>query len=247
MKQINYRGNTGYAVIDGILTYVEAEKVEMKANGQLVHTINGKRFRDLILYANQEQFEKGNAKRAEIISIPDKYEHREQTDEKGYTYIETAVWKMLCGAPVKSWALLDYDITNVHWIHPIVPEGFFLSRVDCIRYGQYQFKDENGDIKEQKGIGLKLRLTEEQQAFIDGEFSAVLEKAKDLGIKFLFYGEYDLLLAVDQSEVKSLHLDCRSNYDKEMPHFIGLEDLKVIKKADIWCICPYNVLCEGEN
>ena len=247
MKQIYYRGNNGYAVIDGILTYVEAEKVEMKANGQLLHTIGGKRFRDLILYANQEQFEKGNAKQADIISIPNKYEYREQTDEKGYTYIETAVWKMLCGAPVKSWALLDYDITNVHQIHPIVPEGFFLSRVDCIRYGQYQYKDENGDIKEQKGIGLKLRLTKEQQAFIDGEFSAVLEKAKDLGIKFLFNCEDDALIAVNQSEVKSLHLDCRSDYDKEEPHYIGLQDFDIIKKANIWCIYPDNVLYEGEN
>lgn len=247
MEQIYYRGNTGYAVIDGILTYVEAEKVEMKANGQLVHTIGGKRFRDLVLYANQEQFEKGNAKQADIISIPNKYEYREQTDEKGYTYIETAVWKMLCGAPVKSWALLDYDITNVHQIHPIVPEGFFLSRVDCIRYGQYQYKDENGDIKEQKGIGLKLRLTEEQQAFIDGEFSAVLEKAKDLGIKFLFNSEIATLIAVNQSEVKSLHFDYRSDYNEEMPHFIGLQDCQVIKKADIWNVYADNVLYEGEH
>ena len=248
MKQIYFRGTEGYAVIDGVLTYIKAESVVMNANGKLTYTINGKEYRDLLLFQNQQEFENGRPKNPTLVSIPDKYEYREETDEMGYPYIETAVWKMIEGEPVQLWMKLNYEVKDSsRWMKPIIPEDCFLTRIDCVRFGIYRYKDENGKVTEQKGIGLKLRLTEDQQAFIDGKFSAMLEKAKEMGIKLLFNMDCDSLIAVNERDIKSLKMDCRSDYDEEMAHFIGLEHFKGIPKANVWNIYSDNVLYEGET
>lgn len=246
MKQIYFRGTEGYAVIDGVLTYIKAESVVMSANGKLTYIINGKEYRDLLLFQNQKEFENGQPKNPTPVSIPDRYEYREETDEMGYPYIETAVWKMIEGEPVQLWMKLNYEVKgSSSWMKPIIPEDCFFTRIDCVRFGIYRYKDENGKVTEQKGIGLKLRLTDDQQAFIDGEFSAMLEKAKEMGIKLLFNMDCDSLIAVNERDIKELKIDCKSDYDEEMAHFIGLEHFKEIPKANVWNIYSDYVLYEG--
>lgn len=213
-----FRGNSGYAMINGILEKVEFEDVVMYPNKILEYLDKeGKSLWNIKLYASKEDFEGDNEKEGENIILSDGYGYQE-TENGEEKIINTYIWKMGGGQPVRVLETLKFRRVYSNIFEPILKEGMYKSRVDCLKYNEYEYRAEDGSIQTKVGIGKKVQLTDEQRKFIDEELVGVLNKAKEMGIMLVLNNSTEYLYAANTKQLKegAFDIDYSSDIDNDL-------------------------------
>lgn len=243
MKQIKFYGEKGCTMIDGILQSIKVMNVTMDACGNMYYYTGGRTLKNPVLYYDNERFEKGEPISELTVYFDKQYEYKEETIESGDTQILTHVWQMVGGEPMRFSYALSFDITGMR-ATPILEEGMYKSREDCLRFSEYQFTDADGNVCVKVGLGKKVQLTEEQRNYIDKELIPMLHKATDLGIRLYFNNATDEIYAANlnnlENERKTLIMDytCDVNTEND-PSYITSEAFYKL---------PYNpILGESEE
>ena len=230
MRTINFYGFKGLTMINGVLTPINAKEVILREDYKVAYPTEDGILVDPVLYATKEDFEAGKTCELKEIVLSTKVSYKE---EDGKIYTRT--WKMQDGEPKEIYLPLQFEVkwgTLVFRAKPIIPEdeGYYAYREDCIRYSSYMLKGDDGTTHEEFGIGLKLQLSDTQQEFINKEFIPILEKARELGIRFIFNGSSDKLSAVNVNNLTG-KLCC--DYDEDGPQYISSERFFEVTR-DIW-------------
>lgn len=236
MRTINFYGFKGLSMINGVLTPINAKEVILREDYKVAYSTEDGILVDQVLYATKEDFEAGKTCELKEIVLSTKVSYKE---EDGKIYTRT--WKMQDGEPKEIYLPLQFKVEcRGSWsplAEPIIPveDGYYASREDCIRYGSYVLKGDDGTTHEELGIGLKLQLSDTQKEFINKEFIPILEKAKELGVQFIFNGNTDELSAVN---VNNLVGNLACDYDEDGPQYISSEKFYKV---------PHGIWCENED
>ena len=230
MRTINFYGFKGLTMINGVLTPINAKEVILREDYKVAYSTEDGILVDPVLYATKEDFEAGKTCELKEIVLSTNVSYKE---EDGKIYTRT--WKMQDGEPKEIYLPLQFEVkwgTLVFRAKPIIPEdrGYYAYREDCIRYGSYVLKGNDGTTHEEMGIGLKLQLSDTQKEFIEKEFIPILEKARELGIQFIFNGSTDKLSAVN---VNNLTGKLGYDYDEEGTQYISSEKFYKVPHS-IW-------------
>ena len=230
MRTINFYGFNGLTMINGVLTPINAKEVILREDYKVAYSTEDGILVDPVLYATKEDFETGKTCELKEIALSTNVSYKE---EDGKIYTRT--WKMQDGEPKEIYLPLQFEVKwgkLVSRANPIIPEdrGYYAYRDDCIRYGSYVLKGDDGTTHEELGIGLKLQLSDTQKEFINNEFVPILEKARELGIQFIFNGSTDKLSAVN---VNNLNGKLGCDYDEDGPQYISSEKFYEVPNG-IW-------------
>lgn len=231
MKTINFYGFEGLTMINGVLTPINVKEVVLREDYKVAYSTEDGILVDPVLYATKEDFEAGKTCELKEIVLSTNVSYKE---EDGKIYTRT--WKMQDGEPKEIYLPLQFIVkwwTKSKFLaKPIIPEedGYYAYREDCIRYGSYVLKGDDGTTHEEMGIGLKLQLSDTQKEFIEKEFIPILEKARELGIQFIFNGSTDKLSAVNVNNLTG-KLGC--DYDEDGPQYVSSERFFEVTR-DIW-------------
>ena len=231
MRTINFYGFEGLTMINGVLTPINAKEVVLREDYKVAYSTEDGILVDPVLYATKEDFEAGKTCELKEIVLSDNTSYKE---EDGLIYTRT--WKMQDGEPKEIYLPLQFNVKcRGRWsplAKPVISEedGYYASREDCIRYGSYVLKGDDGTTHEELGIGLKLQLSDTQKEFINKEFIPILEKAKELGIQFIFNWSTDKLSAVN---VNNLVGNLACDYDEVGPQCISSEKFYKVPHS-IW-------------
>ena len=232
MKTINFYGFEGLTMINGVLTPINAKEVILREDYKVAYSTEDGILVDPVLYATKEDFEAG--KTCDLKEIEVKMDGFLYKEEDGLIYTRT--WKMQDGEPKEIYLPLQFKVKCrgrlAPLAEPIIPEeeGYYAYREDCIRYGSYVLKGNDGTTHKEMGIGLKLQLSDTQKEFIEKEFIPILEKARELGIQFIFNGSTDKLSAVN---VNNLNGKLGYDYDEDSPQYISSEKFYKVPHS-IW-------------
>lgn len=232
MRTINFYGFEGLTMINGVLTPINAKEVILREDYKVAYSTEDGILVDPVLYATKEDFEAG--KPCDLKEIEVKMDGFLYKEEDGKIYTRT--WKMQDGEPKEIYLPLQFNVKcRGCWsplAEPVISEedGYYASREDCIRYGSYVLKGDDGTTHEELGIGLKLQLSDTQKEFINKEFIPILEKAKELGVQFIFNGSTDKLSAVNVNNLTG-KLGC--DYDEDGPQYISSEKFYEVPHS-IW-------------
>ena len=230
MRTINFYGFKGLTMINGVLTPINAKEVVLREDYKVAYSTEDGILVDPVLYATKEDFEAGKTCELKEIVLSTNVSYKE---EDGKIYTRT--WKMQDGEPKEIYLPLQFEVkwgTLVFRAKPIIPEdrGYYAYREDCIRYGSYVLKSNDGTTHEEMGIGLKLQLSDTQKEFIEKEFIPMLEKAKGMGIKLIHNSTYDRLYAINLTNLNG-QLQC--DYDEEGTQYVSSERFFEVTR-DIW-------------
>ena len=231
MEKINFYGFKGLTMINGVLTPINVKEVVLREDYKVAYSTEYGILINPVLYGTKEDFEAGEPCVLKEIVLSKNTLYQE---EDGMIYTRT--WKMQDGEPKEIYLPLQFKVADRGYspilAEPIIPveEGYYISREDCIRYGTYVIKDEDGTTHEEMGIGLKLQLSDTQKEFIEKEFIPILEKVRELGIQFIFNGSTDKLSAVN---VNNLTGKLGYDYDEEGTQYISSEKFYKVPHS-IW-------------
>ena len=216
---VTFKGMRGYTMIDGILCHYDFEAVYMTAWEEIKYVSSNNRdiLWDIDLYASTKDFEAGKQADCGEISLSDRYAY-EKKDIDGKPAILTKVWEMVNGQPMECLEALDFVHTYRNTFEPVLEEGMYRSRIDCLKFNSYEYEDENGNIQTKVGIGKKVQLTDEQRKFIDEELVGVLNKAKEMGIMLVLNNSTEQLYAANKKELseKSFRIDYMGDTSEEV-------------------------------
>ena len=213
MEKINFYGFKGLTMINGVLTPISVKEVVLREDYKVAYSTEYGILINPVLYDTKEDFEVGEPCVLKEIVLSKNTLYQE---EDGMIYTRT--WKMQDGEPKEIYLPLQFKVADRGYspilAEPIIPveEGYYISREDCIRYGIYVIKDEDGTTHEEMGIGLKLQLSDAQKEFIEKELIPILGKVKDMGIQLIHNESYDRLYAVN---VTNLNGSLGCDYGKE--------------------------------
>ena len=232
MRTINFYGFEGLTMINGVLTPINAKEVVLREDYKVAYSTEDGILVDPVLYATKEDFEAG--KTCDLKEIEVKMDGFLYKEEDGLIYTQT--WKMQDGEPKEIYLPLQFIVKR--WTKskflakPIIPEedGYYASREDCIRYGSYVLKGNDGTTHEEMGIGLKLQLSDTQKEFIEKELIPILGKVKDMGIQLIHNESYDRLYAVN---ITNLNGSLGCDYGKEDTQHISSERFFEVTR-NIW-------------
>ena len=231
MKKINFYGFKGLTMINGWLTPIKVDEVIMREDCSVLYTTEDGTLINPVLYESKEDFEKGKPCELKEIILSTNISYKEESN-----LIYTKTWKMQDGEPKEIYLPLKFKVNwhtrSTFLAKPIIPEedGYYAYREDCIRYGKYILKEEDGTIHEEIGIGLKLQLSDAQKEFIQKDFIPILEKAKEMGIQLIHNNCYDKLYAVN---VNNLNGELQSEYDEIGPQYVSSDRFFEVSKQ-IW-------------
>ena len=209
-----FRGNSGYTMINGVLQNVEFDSVEMTPCRELIYYLReDEMFKDIILYGSIQDFENGKEKRYSEIVLSDDYSYEEKEID-GKMMILTEVWVMEGGKPVMHHEPLHFTHSYGHIFKPILGDGMYKSREDCLKFNSYDYEDEEGNIKTKVGIGKKVQLTPEQQEYIK-DLTKMLNRAKEMNIMLVINNASECLYAANTALLKDgkLGIDYGGNPD----------------------------------
>lgn len=209
-----FRGESGYAMINGVLQNVEFDSVEMTPCRELIYSLReDEMFKDVILYESIQDFENGKEKSYSEIVLSDDYSYEEKEID-GKMMILTEVWVMEGGKPVMHSEPLNFTHSYGHIFKPILVDGMYKSREDCLKFNSYDYEDEEGNIHTKVGIGKKVQLTPEQQEYIN-DLANMLNKAKELKIMLVINNASECLYAANTALLKDgkLGIDYDGNPD----------------------------------
>ena len=197
-NKFTFSGFNGMAVINGILTPIEATSVTMDAKGHFHYKTDKGEFTDIVLYEGQKDFERANNILVEEV-----------LEEDGSTKMRMKVWRMVDGEPKEEWVDANFSMSQ-YTASVILPPDCYGTRTSCLANETYRYIDEEGNVKEKDGIGKRLRLTDEQKAYIENNFIPVLDKRREMGIGVTYSSCYDRLGAFNyDNDVEIDYLDGR--------------------------------------
>lgn len=216
----------------GVLTSIKPCEIFLREDYKIVYSTEDGILVDPVLYATKEDFEAGKPCELKEIVLSTNVSYKE---EDGKIYTRT--WKMQDGEPKEIYLPLQFNVKcRGCWsplAEPVIPEddGYYAYREDCIRYGSYVLKCNDGTTHKEIDIGMKLQLSDAQKEFINKEFIPILEKAKELGVQFIYNGSTDKLSAVNVNNLTG-KLGC--DYDEDGPQYISSEKFYEVPHL-IWC------------
>ena len=208
-----FRGNSGYTMINGILQNVKFDSVQMTPEGGLLYILGDETLEDVVLYNSKEDFENGNDRRCGEIFLSSNYTYEEKEID-GKMMILTEVWVMKGGKPVMHSKPLLFTHTYGTTFEPILGDGMYKSRENCLKFNSYDYKDEEGNIQTKVGIGKKVQLTPEQQEYIK-DLTNMLNRAKEMNIMLVLNNATECLYAANTALLKDgkLEIDYGGNPD----------------------------------
>lgn len=216
---VTFKGMSGYTMIDGILCHYDFEEVYMTAWKEIKYVSSNNRdiLWDIDLYESTKDFEAGNQADHGWITLSDRYAYEEK-DVDGTTTILTKVWEMSNGQPMECLEALDFVHTHRNNFEPVLRDGMYRSRTECLKFNSYQYEDEEGNLQTKVGIGKKVQLTDEQRKFIDEELVGVLNKAKEMGIMLVHNNSTEYLYAANTKQLKegAFDIDYSSDIDNDL-------------------------------
>lgn len=186
----------GYAVINGELTPVKFSSIIAKGD-KIYYEIPGLgTFENIVTYASPESFERGD-----VVTRVRTKSNANIVDGK------LGLYSMENGEPVLSYHDVDVNLTRRY--EPIIPEGFYESREECLKNNTYIEVTEDGQRIEHVGILKKVALDPDQKEFIR-DLEGMFRKAKEMGI-FFTYSTEDYVMGVANLRnlrKKSLEYNC---------------------------------------
>lgn len=196
-NSIEYSGLSGMAVINGVLTPINAESVIVDAKGHIHYKTDKGDFTDIKMYAGRDEFERDCPQVVEVSKRNRGIPITETTDNEGQTVLKATVWQMVEGEPTEVTIDAEFDLTSKrsYCAEIVLPANTYATRIDCLSHETYKYVDEDGTIKERDGVAKKVRLTDEQKAFIENTFVPALKKLNELGIGVVFQTANDGLYA----------------------------------------------------
>ena len=211
-KEFTFSGFNGMAVINGVLTPIKATSVTMDAKGHFHYKTDKGEFTDIVLYEGQKDFERDNPKEYSVCLCTNNILVEEVLEEDGSTKMRMKVWRMVDGEPKEEWVDANFSMSQ-YTASVILPPDCYGTRTSCLANETYRYIDEEGNVKEKDGIGKRLRLTDEQKAYIENNFIPVLDKMREMGIGVSYSIGYDRLCAFNyDNDVEIDYLDGR--FDK---------------------------------
>ena len=198
---------SGYVYEGGQLVHAKVSRVVIDLkNGHFTTTLTTNEKESFTkedefnMYRSPEDFYKNIPREATSVSSYNLISHSHPNDgryspnkivEDGKEFICLPVWVLEDGEPIKfplSIHTITWDCNGEHgWIFSDknLPEKYWFSRTEAISNNEYKIVDEDGEAFVERGVNLRLALTDEQKKILE-ELEAVFKKAKDAGIGFLF-------------------------------------------------------------
>ena len=218
MKKEYIVATNGYTMIDGELVNVVFNTKVAKGDNIIYTTDKGKELVNAVTYASAQKFEKGEPSQTKA-TLP--WGLRDlRINEQG----EIEVWTMQNGQPVSEWK--DVDVRVFGYIQPILQEGEYLSREECLKHNTYIEVDLEGNKVEHIGICKKLELNEEQKAYLNDELIPILNKSRELGLYFVYDSGSDELRVVNTKNIK---VNLSSDYGTPPSDGVGICELPSVK------------------
>lgn len=167
-----------YAVIDGVARRISVKRVWCDKDGMVyvLETPDGKplgEFRETAIYPTLEDFEKEGC----VRMLTGELESRFKLDEQG----RVLTWKMENGEPSPLW--MDDLVMEVgSRCEAVLPDGYYPTREECLRHSTWVELRDDGTRVEHKGILEKIKLTKEQQEYVDNVLRPAMKGAIEKGI-----------------------------------------------------------------
>lgn len=232
MKQIYTVAQEGLTVINGELVRVEFLNVKV-LNGHIIYeTAEHGVLTDIVTYQDIPSFEQG-------ITYTINVEVCGNVSEDG----KLPVYTMKDGEPV-----IVYEDTPLVYkggvMHPILKEGFYANRSDCLRENTYVEVKADGTKVEHTGILKKIRLTDEQKTFLNEVMIPAFAKAQEMGIGFVTdYKEQTM--AYNQKNFRRPLFDYYGDADDLKS--ASLEDMELCITSGIAVISDESVIYDEEE
>lgn len=206
--------NNGYLMFNGELRKVNFTKIIGRGEDIYYTTDDPEvgEIKNAVTYASVKDFEKGNTGSHNVTCVP-----------FPFTIVDGLVkaWTMRDGEPVCDSLDTQVDLDRRR-ICPILPEGYYASREDCLKNNTYIEVGENGERIEHEGILKKVALDPDQREFMR-DLAGMIKKAKDLGIFLALDISYGDIYAINERKFPNgLDCDCCG----EMPDSFYLNDLE---------------------
>lgn len=193
-NSIVFSGFTGMAVINGVLTPINATSVIADAKGHIHYKTDKGEFTDIKMYAGRDEFERDCPQVVEVSKLTLNIPITETTDNEGQKVLKARVWRMIDGEPTEVTIDAEFKVLS-YCARMIFPANTYATRIDCLSHETYKYVGEDGVIKERVGIVKKVQLTDEQKSFIEGTFAPILQKLNELGIGVTFQTDNEGLYA----------------------------------------------------
>lgn len=196
----------GFAMINGALTDVKLVKETNVYNTDSIDEIrhelivenNGKQFTILAedFYRSVEDFEKGTHFAAEERTH---FTVGNAVFEEGFL----KYWIFSNGEPKEITEIperISFDYSTFRFSFSEVEFECWKTRQDCLDHNTVKIVDANGNETEHVGIAKLVALTDEQKQAIEQVRNAI-KSAEDLGVKFAFNTEDDMLICFNKQNI----------------------------------------------
>ena len=242
VEQITYRWysrNSGYISNGDGIVFVTVDSVTFDLKKQVVTTVmldsQGKEYvreGEFKMFRTPEDFENNSvisSNNTATTNIIGKIEGLQDCSfdnivEDDKSYVCARVWCFENGEPVLTPVAVnvirnDKDGNGWKIIDGHLPENFWRTREEAIRYNEFKVVDEDGEVFIEQGIQKRLALTAKQQEIVD-KISKLFKQAYDANIKFAWdrsYGGY--LQALNGEQVYDFGYDANKDVipGDEMP------------------------------
>ena len=161
-------------VINGELAPVHFAGIKVMTDGHTFYeTKEHGVLLDIVTYVDRKSFEQGVVSESSVLV-------KGCVTEEG----KMSLYRMENGEPVEVFEEVDLEYKNGHLL-PILKDGLYPSRQECLRNNTYIEVMEDGSKVEHTGILKKIKLTDEQRKFIDEVLTPAFETARELKIGFV--------------------------------------------------------------
>lgn len=212
VEKITYRWHwtTGYISDGDGIVFVTVDNVTFDLKKQVVTTVmldsQGKEYvreGEFKMFRTPEDFENNSEKSLNNVPTTTIISYIEGLQDCSFDnlveddkdYVCARVWCFENGEPVLTPVAVNvirHDKNGWEIIDGHLPENFWRTREEAIRYNEFKVVDEDGDVFIEQGIQKRLALTDKQQAIVD-KISKLFKQAYGANIKFAWdrnYGGY---------------------------------------------------------
>lgn len=233
MKQIYTVAKEGLTVINGELVRVKFLDVKVLDGHIIYETVEHGVLTDIVTYQDIPSFEQGVTYTIDVRVCGD------VRSEDG----KLPVYTMKDGEPV-----IVYEDTPLVYkmgaMHPILKDGFYANRSDCLRDNTYIEVKDDGTKEEHMGILKKIRLTDEQKTFLNEVMIPAFAKAQEMGIGFVT--DYDeKTMAYNQKNFKRPLFDYYGDVDDLKS--ATLDDMELCVTSSIAVISDESIIYDEEE
>lgn len=244
MKKNYTCSNGSYAVINGELTHVSVKERFAENDEHIKYVLErvmegDKRvplgeFEDIKLYYSRALFEKGESS---VDNYP--LDSRCSLNDKG----ELEVWKMEDGEPKASYTG-NLVVKVKAPCSPVLPDGCYISRDECLKNETYIERKDDGTSVEHRGVMKRIKLTDEQEKYIQEVLLPALDGCKELGIQLVVSSWEETLFAYNKNGFSREVWDgCEPEWTEQ---YAQLCDMRYVSNL-LYCVGDDNAIYDGEE